>query len=194
MVYHYFGKLYNHFQHDRTIQRFVKNRWDFILTESMEAAYMLTPKYCIDGFYIDNDKLEIIEHIRKIVEVLAPNSAEKVDDEFAKFINMISNLSQNKKEMIYQMDPKAYWNAFGKSQFPTLYICANYVYDMVASSAAAERVWSSFGFIHTKLRNRLSSNRVDKLISIYVNNALISKLDNFEDIFNDFAFYDEDNI
>ncbi|KAG5666285.1 hypothetical protein PVAND_017836, partial [Polypedilum vanderplanki] len=119
-----------------------------------------TPKYCIDGFYIDNDKLEIIEHIRKIVEVLAPNSAEKVDDEFAKFINMISNLSQNKKEIDISNGPKAYWNAFGKT--------------------AAERVWSSFGFIHTKLRNRLRQNRVDKLISIYVNNALISKLDNFE--------------
>ena len=43
-----------------------------------------------------------------------------------------------------------------------------------ASSAAAERNWSHFGFIHNLRRNRLTNERVFKLISVYSNLHLIS--------------------
>lgn len=36
-----------------------------------------------------------------------------------------------------------------------------------ASSAAAERNWSHFGFIHNLKRNRLTNERVFKLVSAY---------------------------
>ena len=38
-----------------------------------------------------------------------------------------------------------------------------------ASSATAERVWSAFGNIHSKKRNRLTNERVGKLGFIYIN-------------------------
>src|SRR5205085_1515941 len=37
------------------------------------------------------------------------------------------------------------------------------------SSAAAERNFSTFGFIHNKIRNRLKNDRVKKLVYIYGN-------------------------
>jgi len=43
-----------------------------------------------------------------------------------------------------------------------------------ASSAAAERNWSHFGFIHNLRRNRLTNEHVFKLISVYSNLHLIS--------------------
>ena len=184
-VYHYFGKLYIHFEQDKTIQRLVKQRWDFILTESMGAAYMLTPKFSIDGFYVDHDKMDIIEHIKKIVQYLNPIKAREVESEFAKYINMLSNLPANKKEMIYQMNVKSFWNIFGKKEYPGLFVCASHVFDMVASSAASERIWSAFGFIHSKLRNRLTTTKVEKIISIYVNHAIIEKLESLNCLFAD---------
>jgi hAT family C-terminal dimerisation region len=153
---------------------------------------MLTPKFTVEGFYVDHDKTDIVDHIKKIIETLCPNKACEVEYEFAKFINMISSLPEIKKQMIYNMNAKAYWNVFGKSEYPALYICANYVFDMVASSASSERVWSAFGFIHSKLRNRLTTTRVEKLISIYVNHAIMEKLDIIDSLFSDHSILEED--
>ncbi|KAG5669692.1 hypothetical protein PVAND_017575 [Polypedilum vanderplanki] len=90
-VYHYFGKLFIHYQQDKTIQRLVKNRWDLILTESMGAAYMLTPKFSVDGYFVDHDKMDIVTHIKKIIKILSPTNTNYVEEEFAKFINTISS-------------------------------------------------------------------------------------------------------
>ena len=38
-----------------------------------------------------------------------------------------------------------------------------------SSSAGLERVFSSFGLVHNKLRNRLTNARVEKLVKVYVN-------------------------
>lgn len=43
------------------------------------------------------------------------------------------------------------------------------------TSGAAERNWSTFGFIHTKSRNRLLNTRVNKLVHIYTNARLMQK-------------------
>lgn len=146
-VYQYFGKLYTHYNQDKTIQRLVKQRWDFILTESMGAAYMLTPKFSLDGFFVDHDKLDIVDHIKKIVCSIDNAKSCEVESDFAKYINMLSSLPTNKKEMVFKMDVKSFWNIFGKNEFPALHICANHVFDMVSSSAASERIWSAFAFI-----------------------------------------------
>ena len=41
------------------------------------------------------------------------------------------------------------------------------------SSGAAERNWSTFGYIHSKSRNRLKNERVHKLVYIYTNSNLL---------------------
>ena len=38
-----------------------------------------------------------------------------------------------------------------------------------SSSAGLKRVFSSFGLVHNKLRNRLTNARVEKLVKVYVN-------------------------
>jgi len=43
------------------------------------------------------------------------------------------------------------------------------VLSIPTSSAAAERNWSNFGFIHNKLRARLNNDRVKKLVALYQN-------------------------
>lgn len=153
---------------------------------------MLTPKFSVDGVYVDHDKIDIVGHIKKIVAVVDPIKASDVDGEFAMYVNMISNLPADKQQMIYQMDAKPYWKVFGKNEFPALYICANRVFDMVASSAASERVWSAFGFIHSNSRNRLITTRVEKLTSIYVNNAILKQLDAIDSLFSDEFLYEND--
>ena len=55
---------------------------------------------------------------------------------------------------------------------------------MPASSAAAERNWSAFSFVHSRLRNRLTPDKVEKLVYIFFNKKLQYKED-----FDDSYFY-----
>ena len=63
-----------------------------------------------------------------------------------------------------------YWLVDGLP-FPTLREVAINVFSMVTSSAASERGFSTMGFVHSKLRNRLAADKVQKLVFIK-NNAL----------------------
>ena len=45
-----------------------------------------------------------------------------------------------------------------------------------ATSAASERNWSAFSFIHIKLCNRLHNERVEKIVFIYWNLKILRKL------------------
>lgn len=54
--------------------------------------------------------------------------------------------------------------------YPTLREVAINVFSMATSSAASERGFSAMGFVHSKLRNRLAADKVQKLVFIK-NNA-----------------------
>ncbi|KAJ8576430.1 hypothetical protein ON010_g2780 [Phytophthora cinnamomi] len=64
------------------------------------------------------------------------------------------------------------------------------------SSASSERSWSIHGFIHTKLRNRLTPERVNKLVFVYTNIARKSEVNHimyqlFPDACDDSDFSDD---
>ena len=65
----------------------------------------------------------------------------------------------------------------GRQEFPCLYLCAKEINEMICSSAASERVWSIYRFIHSRLRNRLTNEKVEKLAFIYVNCAIFDNDD-----------------
>ena len=61
-----------------------------------------------------------------------------------------------------------WWIADG-TDWPLLQNFALRVFVKAASSAASERNFSTFDFIHSKLRNRLSPEKVKKLVNIKTN-------------------------
>lgn len=58
------------------------------------------------------------------------------------------------------MSSKNYWNFVGAFKYQALYKVAQPIVEMICSAATAERTWSVFRFIHSRLRNRLSNERV----------------------------------
>ena len=62
-----------------------------------------------------------------------------------------------------------------------------WVLSILTSSAAAERNWSNFGFIHNKLRARLNNDRMKKLVALYQNLRIRKEIS--EDIW----FEDDEN-
>ena len=66
-----------------------------------------------------------------------------------------------------------YWVSEG-NDWPLLQQVVLRVFSMSCSSAASERNFSTFGFIHTKLRNSLTDDRVMKLVYIKTNALQLS--------------------
>jgi hypothetical protein len=74
-------------------------------------------------------------------------------------------------------NPLYYWDGPGCGEFPALYPHAKRLFSIPTSSAASERAWSVLGAIHTKRRNRLGNDKVNKLAFIYINAALLDAED-----------------
>ena len=74
------------------------------------------------------------------------------------------------------MSPVIWWSRgrFG-SQHEALRSLALKMLRIPATSAAAERNWSAFRFIHTRLRNKLRSSRVQKLVYVFENTKPVNK-------------------
>jgi hypothetical protein len=61
-----------------------------------------------------------------------------------------------------------YWQVDG-AKFPAIRAVTLTVFSMVASSAASERGFSTMGFVHSMMRNRLGSEKVKQLVFIKTN-------------------------
>lgn len=79
------------------------------------------------------------------------------------------------------MSPISWWSTYG-AETPQLSEIAIKVLSQPISSSSAERVWSTYSYIHNIKRNRLNSVRADKLVYIHSNIRLISR---FTSSYND---------
>lgn len=191
LVYHYFGEFYKHYEGNEDIKNKVKKRLDFLMTESMGLAYMLTPKHAAKGFYFEEDQIDFLGYAKEFALKHEPDEAEKVSDEMNTFVTKMSSLSAKREETTFAMSAKTYWNVIGRQQFPSLFKIAKPIVEMICSSATSERTWSTFRFIHSRLRNRLTNERVNKLVFIYTNCVLLDEIDKNDYILEDGAVISE---
>ena len=96
----------------------------------------------------------------------------------------------------------SWWMMFGSST-PKLQYLAMRLVSQCCSSSGCERNWSTFALLHTKVRNRLSHKKLNKLV--YVNYNLRLRLEevfgppmreegDFIDQLAHLSFYDENNL
>ena len=72
-------------------------------------------------------------------------------------------------------NPRAFWATVGLRAYPTLAKVASRIFQVQTSSASGERVWSILGFIESKSRNNMSTDTLEKLAFVKINNALCNK-------------------
>ena len=75
------------------------------------------------------------------------------------------------------MNPYHYWSVFAKLQFPLLSPIAIRLFMIPTSSAASERAWNIFSFIQNKRSNRLTNDKIEKLVFMYINYSLLDEND-----------------
>lgn len=191
LVYYYFAQMFEHFNHDAVIQGKIKNRLDFLYSDSIGLAYLLTPQHAAEGHYFDEDKINIMGCVAEFSSKIDPDIADLVQDQMIAFVDDMSTLQNKQKEIIFKMTGKSYWNIIGQRKYPALAKVAVGICNMICSSATAERVWSTFRFIHSRLRNRLTNERVKKLVFIYINSVLLDEIDKNDYIMEEGALLSE---
>lgn len=70
-----------------------------------------------------------------------------------------------KDNVIHTLSPLAWWQSFPELRENLL--LPTQLYTAVASSAGLERVFSSFGLVQSKIRNRLGNEKASKLVTVF---------------------------
>lgn len=185
LVYHYFGQMLEHYENDRVVFPKVNARWTFLKKNVHGLSYIIVPKYASNGHFIEAKEL-IVSSIKEFASKINPGQEQETMLEMVQYIREVSALTGDQKALVESMSASDYWEIFGNSKFPLLYKCAKTINGMICTSAAAERAWSIYGFIHTKLRNRLANEKVEKIAFLYINSGFLDGKDK-----NDYILGDE---
>ncbi|KAL1204457.1 hypothetical protein V5N11_004043 [Cardamine amara subsp. amara] len=173
---------YSHFYdvvHDILVDRWAKNN-----TPLHCLAHSLNPRFYSEA-WLDEDSTRIGPHKdgevsterMKCFRRLFPSIEDhtKVMTEYALF----STKSGPFEDLICisemsTMEPKFWWANFG-AQTPILQTLAFKVLGQPSSSSCAERNWSTYSFIHSLKRNKLTTSRTQDLVYIHNNLRLLSR-------------------
>ncbi|KAK1411036.1 hypothetical protein QVD17_37580 [Tagetes erecta] len=82
--------------------------------------------------------------------------------------------SRVRAHLLATMEPKNWWVNFG-AQTPFLQTMALRLLGQPSSSSCAERNWSTYAFIHSLRRNKLTTSRAEDLVYIHNNLRLLSR-------------------
>ncbi|XP_052620859.1 uncharacterized protein LOC128126784 [Lactuca sativa] len=164
---------------DKPLARWAKNN-----TPLHCLAHSLHPRYYSDAWLIEDSTRcaphmdgEISQERMKCFRRLFPNDAEygRVLDEYAMF-SMKSGPFEDLTSIskMATMEPKNWWVNFG-DQTPFLQTLAFRLLGQPSSSSCAERNWSTYAFIHSLKRNKLTTSRAQDLVYIHNNLRLLSR-------------------
>ena len=154
----------------------INNIFQFIYGDAHGIGYLLDPRY-VDAKMDKQLKGEIEEFLfnfpLKTADISQEEEKAQIYRQLTEYI-ISANGEKNRRSFRFQMliqkrkSTLEYWLTDGLV-WPALQKIAIKVFTMAASSASSERNFSTFGFIHSKLRNLLSSETVRKLVFVKTN-------------------------
>ena len=105
-VYSSFNKMLKHFQHVENIRDLVKERWDFLTTESMQFAYMLNPLNNLADM-VDNDRHDTYQRLSAYVLRNAAQLGKIKESDPCKAYDLRKNFAT---EFMNQVDSFLVWS------------------------------------------------------------------------------------
>src|SRR6266487_296822 len=206
-VYSYFKKVMDQINQidcnfSDKLQELITNRWEYTYHPIMMTAYMLDPQFLEES---KNNGIESTGYAEFTTFINKKFNQEEAVELFAELVNFRNKNSPYDNEIIWKsaniLNSSLWWQSWSTSKLQQLAIK---VLSIPTSSAAAERNFSTFGFIHNKIRNRLKNDRVKKLVYIYRNLQMYNRfikiqkrkqISNFnnDDENNDDDYNDDDN-
>ena len=147
-------------------------RLKFMYGDAHGFGNILDPRYLGDG--MDREKRKEVEDL--LFAFGNKNSIEQQEQMYNEYTQfrvcaLQEKTADNFRFKMLMKETKSvrqYWVADGMD-WPVLQKVALRVFSMACSSSASERNFSTFGFVHTKHRNRLSDAKVKKLVYVKTN-------------------------
>jgi hypothetical protein len=157
------------------------DRWEKMNIPLHSLAFALSPKY-YDKRYIEmpapggfvrkapNKDPQVMKGVLEALKKIGD------DEQFTYFISKKGMYAMpSVKEDAYNMEAIDWWETYG-SETPDLAAVAIRVLSQPISSSSAERIWSTYEFIHSAKRNKLNSKNVYKLVYIHSNLRFLSRV------------------
>lgn len=146
----------------REHKKIVVSRFNKAIKQCHLAAYKLHPKY-------RGEKLTAEQHEQAMEWIM-----DKDESFCSAVINFQARSAPYPKSHFsasaMDMKPSTWWKSLRavNANLPEGFIeLATQLHDSPASSASIERIFSSFGYIHSKIRNRLGVDKTAKLVFCY---------------------------
>lgn len=140
----------------------LKDRYDMAVTPPHFLANMLDPKY--NGTRLSEEESD--SALQYIYSYHPSVLAEIINyqAQCAPFKPYLFN-----SDTVNNISPMAWWSALFKRKLISndLNTLTMQLFTAVCSSAGIERLFSSFGFIHSKSRNRLGVEKCSKLVTVF---------------------------
>ncbi|GES85119.1 uncharacterized protein LOC106818272 [Rhizophagus clarus] len=150
------------------LQELIIRRWEYAYHPIMIISYMLDPQFLEES---KNNGIEADGYTEFTTFTSEKFGHEESVELFAELVNFRNKKPPYNNEIIWKSinflnNPSIWWQSWPNSKLQQL---AVKIFLIPTFSAAAERNFSNFGFIHNKIRNRLTNDRVKKLVYIYGN-------------------------
>uniref|UniRef100_A0A5B7AFB0 BED-type domain-containing protein n=1 Tax=Davidia involucrata TaxID=16924 RepID=A0A5B7AFB0_DAVIN len=166
------------------VHNILVDRWNKNNTPLHCLAHSLNPKYYSNEWLHENPNrvppyknFEISQERLKCLKRYFSNSEDrtKVTVEYAKFSTKSGDFG--KVDSIhdrYIMDPKSWWVIHGSSA-PMLQSLALKLLVQPSSSSCCERNWSTYSFVHSVRRNKMTPQCAEDLVFVHSNLRLLSR-------------------
>jgi hypothetical protein len=171
-VYFHFKQLMNQISEiscsfSINLQQYIQKRWEYSYHPIMMVAYMMDPHFLEES---RNTNIEATGYSEFTSFTNTRFNREESVNMFTELVKFRQKNSPYDNEIIWlsstDLSPSIWWQSWPNTGLQQLAIK---IFSIPTSSAAAERNFSTFGFIHNKIRNRLRNERVKKLIYVYGN-------------------------
>ncbi|XP_028060037.1 uncharacterized protein LOC114263653 [Camellia sinensis] len=155
--------------------KIIDTRWSFQLHQDLHAAgYFLNPQFQY-GVTSSNEMIrEVMDGLKKVITRLEPNmdAQVKATNQLLLFRDKQETLGTPLAQRAWKQSNPAEWWIIHGSCVPELQKIAVKVLSQTTTSSQCERNWSTFSLIHTKTRNRLKYNKIQRLVFITYNMRL----------------------
>ncbi|KAH9329297.1 hypothetical protein KI387_001405 [Taxus chinensis] len=152
------------------IQPIIERRWEKLNTPLHMAAYALNPKWYVErpGRVLPVDDEEVrkgfLKALKKCIMQRMLHESELIGS--SSLIWMATKKSSKiDRTTLAHESPVSWWRLYGHAGL--LRTLAIRLLSQVSSSSASERNWSTYGWIHSLKRNRLTSKRAEKLVAVH---------------------------
>lgn len=153
-------------------------RWQSMHSPLHGCGYALEPEHRKDKW---NRNQEVMDNYRVVAKkVLGADLVGKAVEQLLKYKQAV--LSPEAEQAAKEVHGYQWWAAWG-AEWPLPQLLAMKVLSLCSSATSCERVWSTYGFLGSARRGKLTSSRLSDLVYCFTNLKVVekaSKPDGFE--------------